>query len=213
MNLFTRSSNLTPRNSSLRRSRTATIRLISSVVVLVIAVAAYNLLQQYRVVEETAVQTARGTANAAESHAAQTFGETYRIIGGVADVYRQELEHMRLQGGPVNEAYLHNIMAEKLTRAPAVVSFFILDEGFRGVAESRTLPVDMSRVTLTGMSLDAITDIGGDLILGELYKNARGTAPSEAWMLPVGVEVNDEAGELRALRVRGTTGAIFFGLL
>jgi signal transduction histidine kinase len=184
--------------SSLRRLRLATILLVASFVVLVIGAGVYNLAQQYSVVVNTTTRSARNTVRAIESHATKTFGETFRIIEGIADIYRHELEHQRAgQIGVIDEIHLHNLIADKLKLAPAVMSFFIADEKFKGVAGSRTYPVDMSRVLSTGLSFDNLIDIGDDLFVGQLYKDVNPTAPPDIWMLPVGVRVRDAAGRTR----------------
>ncbi|MBY0509499.1 MAG: hypothetical protein K2P94_05035 [Rhodospirillaceae bacterium] len=184
--------------SSLRRLRVATILLVASFVGLVIGAGVYNLAQQYSVVVNTTTRAARNTVRAIESHATKTFGETFRIVEGIADMYRHELEHQhRGTVAQIDQRYLHKLMAEKLDLAPAVMSFFIVDENFNGVAGSRTYPVDMSRVYITGLSFEKSIDIGNDLIVGQLYKDVRPGAPPDIWMLPVGARVRDAAGVLR----------------
>ena len=181
--------------SSLRRLRVATILLVSSFVLLVIAAGAYNLAQQYSVVINTTTRTALNTVRAIDSHATKTFGETFRIMEGIADLYQHELGHEH--NSRIDEAYLHNLMAEKLALAPAVLSFAIVDENRNAIAGSRTFPVDMSRINSTGLSLDFPTDIGDGLLMGELYKDIRPGAPPDIWMLPLGVRVKDSQGNLR----------------
>jgi signal transduction histidine kinase len=184
--------------SSLRRLRIATILLVASFVMLMIGAGVYNLSQQYNGVVNTTTRSARNTVRAIESHATKTFGETFRIIEGIADTYRHELEHTHTgKIGDVDQKYLHQLMADKLKLAPAVMSFFIADDKFNGVAGSRTFPVDMSRVLRTGLSFDGLIEIGDDLLVGQLYKDVNPNAPPDIWMLPVGVRVKDSAGLTR----------------
>ena len=192
------SSNLKLSTSSLRRLRIATVLLVSSFATLVIAAGVYNLTQQYRVVLDTTTRAARNTAKAIESHATQTFGETYRIMEGIADVYKHEVEYeVGKQGARADEAYLHNLMAAKLAFAPAVMSFFVVDENLKGVAGSRTFPVEIELIYRTGMSFEAVQDVGGDLVLGEVYRNISPTAAPDSWLLPVGVRIKDAKGAFR----------------
>jgi len=178
--------------SSLRRLRVTTVLLVSSFALLVIAAGVYNVAQQYSVVVNTTARAARNTVRAIESHANQTFGETYRILQGLADSYRHEIEHMRdVPNAKIDEGYMHRLIATKLSLVPAVMSFFIVDENFAGVAGSRTYPVDMSRVERTGLSFDNAIDIGGDMLVGQLYLDIRPGAPPDVWMLPLGVRVRD----------------------
>jgi two-component system cell cycle sensor histidine kinase PleC len=186
-----------PGISSLRRLRAATILLVSSFAVLVVAAGVYNLTQQYNVVIDSTTRAARNTAKAAESHATQTFGETYRILQGIADVYEFQLELAAQKKTAFDEAHLHKVLAEKLSTAPAVSTFFVLDENYTGVAASRRLPVDLSRVYISGISFDGFTEVGEDLVLGQLYKDQGPTAPKESWLLPLGAKVKDKDGILR----------------
>ncbi len=180
--------------SSLRRLRIATILLVSSFAALVIAAGVYSIAQQYNAALDSAVRATRNTSRTAEAHASQTFGETVRIIEGIADVYSYELAAKA--GRPADQAYLHRILADKLKSAPAVMSFFILDEHFEGVAGSRSFPVDISRVLLTGMSFASIMPVGERLLLGEPYLNQRTDAPPDQWMLPLGVRVLGSEGQV-----------------
>jgi signal transduction histidine kinase len=183
--------------SSLRRLRVTTVLLVSSFALLVIAAGVYNVAQQYSVVVNTTTRAARNTVRTIESHANQTFGETYRILQGLADSYRHEIEHMRdVPNAKLDEGYLHRLIATKLSLVPAVMSFFIVDENFASVAGSRTYPVDMSRIERTGLSFDNAIDIGGDMLVGQLYLDIRPGAPPDVWMLPLGVRVRDADGDV-----------------
>jgi signal transduction histidine kinase len=183
--------------SSLRRLRVATILLVASFVLLVIGAGIYNLAQQYNGVVNTTTRSARNTVRTIESHATKTFGETFRVMQGIADLYRHELEHHRGQATRIDQDYLHKLMAEKLALTPAVRSFFITDENFNGVAGSRTYPVNMARIYQTGLSFENAIDVGDDLIVGQLYKNVHPGAAPDIWMLPVGTKVRDSAGHVR----------------
>jgi len=178
--------------SSLRRLRVATILLVASFAALVIAAGIYNLTQQYRVEMDTAGRTARNTVKTLESHATQTLGETYRIMEGISDVYKRELER-----GSVDEFYLHRMLADKLSLAPSVASFFVANEKFEGIAGSRTFPVDISGIYRSGMSFESFDDVGGNLLLGRVYKNRIPSAAPDDWGLPLGVKVIDSNGRLR----------------
>ncbi len=185
--------------SSLRRLRIATILLVSSFAVLVMAAGAYNLAEQYRAVMDTTTRSALSTAWTIQSHATQTFGETFRVLEGIADVFRHATEQGELEDGRIiNEAYLHDLMATKLPKAPAVMTYFLLDKDYIGIAGARTFPVDVGRAYMSGISFEAITDIGGDLLVGEVYRDRRPQAPSNnAWIYPVGIRVMDRNGALQ----------------
>jgi len=191
--------------SSLRRVRRTVILLVSSFTALVIVATSFNLYRQYNAAMDNTTRAARNTVRTIESHASQTLGETYRIMEGIADIY----EHERAVG-TVSEEKLHNLMAEKLALAPAVRAFFISDANFTGIAGSRTFPVDISRVTLTGMSFEAMTDIGGDMIIGDIYRNqSQNAIVPGTWLLPVGVKIRDANNNLIGY-VFGLTAVEFF---
>ncbi len=194
-----------PSTSSLQRVRIATILLVSSFTAVVLLATSFNLYRQYNAAMENTVRAARNTVRTIESHASQTLGETYRIMEGIADVY----EHERA-AGTVSEEYLHKLMAEKLALAPAVRAFFISDANFVGIAGSRTYPVDISRVYLTGISFEAMTDVGGDMVIGDIYRNqTQTTTVPGAWLLPVGVKIRDADNALIGY-VFGLIGVEFF---
>jgi len=187
---------MSPGTSSLRRLRLATILLVSSFAVLVIAAGVYNLNRQYKEVVDTTTRAARNTAKAVESHAGRTFGETFRILEGIADVYEHHLERSA-PGDSGTESYLHKLLAEKLKVAPAVMTFVVVDKNRQGVAGARTIPVDIQRVYLTGLAFDSLAEVGGDLLLGKVYMDMRPNAPQESWLLPLGAKVRDRNGAVQ----------------
>ena len=178
--------------SSLRRLRRTIILLVVTFIVLVSAAATYRVALQYQVTMDAATRSARNGVKTVESHATLTFRETFRILEGVADVYERERE-----AGRFDEEYLHDLMADKLKVAPAVASFFIADAKFRGLAGSVTYPVNIGLVYLSGMSFEALEDVGGDVLIGQLYKNINPTsATAGAWFVPAGVKIKDAKGEV-----------------
>ena len=181
--------------SSLRRLRIATILLVSSFALLVIAAGVYNITQQYHAVMDATTRSALGTARTIQSHAMQTFGETYRVLDGIGDVYRHAVEQGELKNGEaINEVYLHDLMAAKLPNAPAVMTYFLLDRDYKGVAGARTFPVDVSKVYLSGISFENAIDVGGDNLAGEIYKDLRPQATPNTWIYPIGLRVMDSNG-------------------
>lgn len=181
--------------SSLRRLRIATILLVASFVALVVAAGAYSIALQHSLALDSAVRTARNTLMTAEAHARQSFGETARIMAGIADVYIHELTNKGDK--PVDEAYLHKVLAAKLELAPEVFSFFILDANYAGVAGSRSFPVDIARVQLTGMSFTDLMPFGNRILLGNPYRNLRPEAPPDQWMQPMGLRVSGADGAIK----------------
>ena len=184
--------------SLLHRLRVTTVLLVSSFAALVITASIYSLTQQYRVVLDTTTRSALNAAKAVESHASQEFGETYRILEGIADVYRHAVEQGELkEGAAVDETFLHDLMASKLPLAPAIMSVFVLNKDYKGVAGARTYPVDISRAYGSGISFEALTDIDDNLFIGEIYRDLRPQSPPNRWIFPVGVKVRDRSGALQ----------------
>jgi signal transduction histidine kinase len=192
---LTRASGNASSISSLRRLRTATILLVLSFVAVVVIASIYSIAQQYNAAVDSALRTARNTLRTAEAHATQTFGETFRIIEGIADVYTYELA-LR-PGQPVNEAYFHKMLAEKMKHAPGVINFFILDADLDGVAGSRTFPIDISRLMVSGISFTSLSAVGDHLLVGEPYQRVQPDAPPDAWRLLLGMKVSDAKGTLQ----------------
>lgn len=178
--------------SSLRRLRTATLLLFASFVLLVLGSGTYYLEQQRQAAIDTALRTARGALDTVQYQAAQTFGDSLRMAEGVADVYREQLAHNQ-----VSEAALHQLMSAKLPRMQGLVTFTLFDTERRGIAGSRSYPVDVSMILTSGMSFESFSDIGDDMFFGRLYKNIRPGALADLWFLPFGKIVRDQNDILR----------------
>lgn len=185
--------------SSLRRLRTATFLLFSSFALLVVGAGAYYLDQQHTAAVDGAIRTARVAVDTVQYQAAQTFGETLRMTEGVADVYREQLAHNQ-----VSEAALHKLMSAKLPRTQGLVTFTLFDTDHKGIAGSRSYPVDVSMILTSGMSFENFADIGDDMFFGQVYQNARSGTRAGAWFLPFGKIVRD-GNEI----VRGYVVALF----
>lgn len=178
--------------SSLRRLRAATLLLFTSFVLLVLGAGAYYLEQQRQAAIDTALRTARGALDTVQYQAAQTFGDSLRMAEGVADVYREQLIHNQ-----VSEAALHQLMSAKLPRMQGLITFTLFDTERRGIAGSRSYPVDVSMILTSGMSFEAFADIGDDMFFGRLYKNIRPGILADQWFLPFGKIVRDHQDIVR----------------
>ncbi len=178
--------------ASLRRLRAATLLLFASFVLLVAGASAYYLEQQRQAAIDTALRTARGALDTVQYQAAQTFGDTLRMTEGVADVYLEQLAHNQ-----VDEASLHRLMSAKLPHMQGLFTVTLFDTERRGIAGSRTYPVDVSVLLTSGMAFDAFTDIGDGIFFGQLYKNIRPGWLAGEWFLPYGKIVRDDSGIVR----------------
>ena len=72
--------------------------------------------------------------------------ETVRVLEGIADVYRVDVE---LQHN--DETQLHDVKAAKIAAMPYVATFFILKPDGHPIASARTFPLDRS-LDLFGMA-------------------------------------------------------------
>jgi signal transduction histidine kinase len=182
--------------SSLRRLRITTLVLVASFAALVVAAGAYNLTQQYKVVTSTTARAARTTLMTVEAHASQVLNETYRVLEGISDVYRHELDRTDPEG-TTDEAYLHKLLAEKLKQSPAVMSFFITGPNYEGVAASRSYPMDMTRARSSGVIFETITASRESLMFGPLFYSTDIARDPNVWVLPISLAVTDDSGQLR----------------
>lgn len=158
----------------------------------------YNIAQQYNVITDATARAARNTLMTVEGHATQVLNETYHVLQGISDVYLHELERNQTsENGAVDEMYLHKLLAEKLRLSPAVMSFFIIGPNHEGIAGSRSYPIDASRAKESGVIFDSI--IGGDdaLMVGPMFYSTDTAMVPRVWVLPVGIKVQDETGQLR----------------
>ena len=130
---------------SLRRLRIATLFLFSGFAALILASGLYYLVHQHTSAVDEATRDAHSTMIAARHEASLTFEETFRVLEGIADVYRGQVER-----NEVNETSLHQMLAEKIPRVPGILTFTIINADRKGVAGGRTYPVDLARLVTTG---------------------------------------------------------------
>ncbi len=178
------------KHSSLRRLRLLAIVMVAFLTTgMVIGVIAYLSVQHDRSVSRTLNRTGT-TAKTVGSQAEQTFRETFRVLEGIADIYRHEREHDIL-----DENTLLTLMAEKLEHIPAVKTFVILDENNDGVAAGRTFPLDpkFPRPERDIPRPPPITMDG--FTFSEIYENARPQLTPGSWLLPVSMDVTSQSGE------------------
>src|SRR5581483_5490825 len=100
---------------SLRRLRIATLFLFSGFALLIVASGGYYLAHQHAAAVDAATRNARSTMIAVRYEASQTFEETFRVLEGIADVYRGQAERRA-----VDEASLHQMLREKVARVPGI---------------------------------------------------------------------------------------------
>ena len=175
---------------SLQRLRLATILLVVSFAGLMAAGAAYHLNEQHQNALENAVQDARGVANAANANATRTMVETYRVLEGLADIYRHSLDH-----GGVGDRALHEMLAAKLKRTPGAYVFTIFGADFTPIVSGRSYPVAVARYKEVPAA-DAFAAIGDGRLIGPLYQNTGGaTSHPGDWTLPLAFTVAGADGE------------------
>jgi signal transduction histidine kinase len=171
---------------SLQRLRLATVVLVTSFALLMIATAFYYLAEQYYGAVDNAARSARNAANAATSHASRVFGDTYRVLEGLGDFYQHQLEH---EG--VDDRRVHEMLKEKLQITPDVYVFSIFDPQFQGVASGRSYPMNVERYRQAGVPLQELGATGSGRLFGPLYKVA---VLEDSWNLPLGATVRSEEG-------------------
>jgi len=167
---------------SLQRLRLATILLVTSFAVLIVAVAIYYVTEQYNSAVAAAARSARSTATALEAQATRTFAETYRVLEGLGDIYEHRLSH-----GGIDDRALHDLLKAKLAQTPDIYVFSVFDPQFRGVASGRSFPMDEELYRTTGVPLRALSTTGTRRLFGPIYKVNLGG--EEWWNLPLGYKI------------------------
>jgi signal transduction histidine kinase len=173
---------------SLQRLRMATIVLVMSFAVLMIATAIYYLAEQHASTVEAAARSARNAASAAQAHATRTFVETYRVLEGVGDIYEHKVDH-----GGIDDRSLHELLEKRLKQTPGVYVFAIFDANFDGVVSGRSFPIEIDRYR--DVPLRELGDAGHGRFFGPLYQNTSPeTGYAGEWSLPLAHIVEDAKG-------------------
>lgn len=178
--------------ASLRRLQTTTLSLLAAFVFLVLFAGIYHLAQQYNEAVEAALRSARATVRAVGAHAERTFGESYRVLDGIADLYKAQLRM-----GRVDEYELHRALANKLVRMPYVAGLMLTGPDGQMVATSRSYPVDddlrmPAEIHLWSPASKPV-EVEPGHFFGWLYQSQRQIGGPE-WYMPIGVRAADERG-------------------
>ncbi|MGE3474314.1 MAG: sensor histidine kinase [Rhodospirillaceae bacterium] len=164
---------------SLQRLRLATVVLVVSFALLMVATAIYYLAEQHNSALDNAARQARSAANAAQAHATRTFVETYRVLEGIGDLYLHNVEH-----GGFDDRALYEMLARRLEQTPGVYVFTLFDAGFKGVVSARSFPIDIEKYR--DMPLRELGDAGNGRLFGPLYQNiSPETGFQGEWSLPL----------------------------
>ncbi len=175
---------------SLQRLRLATVILVMSFAVLMMATAIYYLAEQYYSAVDNATRQARSAANAAQAHATRTFVETYRVLEGIGDLYQHNLEH-----GGFDDRSLHELLAKRLNQTPGVYVFTIFDASFKGVVSGRSFPMAVAKYN--DMPLRELGDAGNGHLFGPLYQNVSPeTGFQGEWSLPLAHVIVNKQGQV-----------------
>ncbi|MCC6914948.1 MAG: hypothetical protein IT566_14705 [Rhodospirillaceae bacterium] len=164
---------------SLQRLRLATVVLVVSFALLMVATAIYYLAEQHNSALDNATRQARGAANAAQAHATRTFVETYRVLEGIGDLYLHNVEH-----GGFDDRAMYEMLARRLAQTPGVYVFTLFDANFKGVVSARSFPIDIEKYR--DMPLRELGDAGNGRFFGPLYQNVSPeTGFQGEWSLPL----------------------------
>ncbi|MDX2222492.1 MAG: sensor histidine kinase [Rhodospirillaceae bacterium] len=178
--------------ASLRRLQTTTLSLLVAFVFLVLFAGVYHLAQQYNETVEAALRSARATVRTVAAHAERTFGESYRVLDGIADLYKAQLRM-----GRVDEYELHRALASKLVQMPYVAGLLLTAPDGRMLSTSRNYPMTNEMgvpAEVRLWSADARpVEVEPGHFFGWLYQSHRQGAGPE-WYLPIGVRADDEQG-------------------
>lgn len=175
---------------SLQRLRLATVLLVVSFAVLMVATAIYYLAAQYNSTVESAARAARNAANAAQAHATRTFVEAYRVLEGISDLYEHKVDH-----GGIDDRSLHELLAKRLEHTPGVYVFTIFDAAYTGVVSGMSYPIALERYR--DMPVKEMGNVGNNRLFGPLYQNQSPETPYPGeWSLPLGHIVHTDGGKI-----------------
>ena len=182
------------------RLQTTTLCLLAMFVVLVLVFGAYHLQQQYDEAVESATRSARNVVRTVESHAERTFGETFRVLEGIADFYRSR------QGSDRQDGYeLHRLLATKLAQMPHVSELYVLDSDRRVISSARAFPIspDQKPLPMGDSASVPLREIDPGQYIGRLFQAPADQAGSDsaAWILPIGTVILDLDGAVVGLAV------------
>jgi signal transduction histidine kinase len=177
---------------SLIRLRRMTLWLVASFAAIMLAAGTYHLATQYQESVASAFRTARATVLTVDSHAARTFGETAKVLEGIADVYRTQAA-----AGAVNERSLHETMNAKLADMPYVATFVIANPDGYAQAAARVYPFDKT-VNIFALAPVKPAADSPDTFVGPLY---HGGPDAPRWFLPMVTQVKDADGRVLAVIV------------
>lgn len=168
---------------TLQRLRLATVALVLSFALLMIATAIYYLIEQYYATVDSAARSARSAASAAQAQATRTFVETYRVLEGVGDLYLEMLEH-----GVVDNRSLYELLARRLKQTPGVYVFTLFDSNFAGIVSGVSYPIAIERYRDVPLRELGAADQGR--LFGPLYQNVSPeTGAVGEWSLPLALPI------------------------
>jgi signal transduction histidine kinase len=173
--------------AALQRLRRTTVALFFVFLALVSLAGLFHLDEQYRSTVDETKRAARASVRTAESFASRTFAETYRVLEGVGDLYSEQLKN-----GRFDEAHLHQVLASKAEKLPYVSALLILDSERRNIAAARVFPANKQPIDRVLQGAGQPTELGGGLLIGNLYSSERHAIGMRQFYLPVGVKIEQD---------------------
>jgi signal transduction histidine kinase len=173
--------------ASMQRLRRTIVILFLCFMTFVSLAGILHLAEQYRSAVDEATRTARASVRTAESFTSRTLAETYRVLEGVGDVYRTQVQHQSFDEGD-----LHRILAAKIDKLPHVAALLVLDTERKRIAAARIFPVYRQPLDDDLRNAGMPVDLGGGLLIGKLYSSEKFVTDGPRFYLPVGVRIEQD---------------------
>ncbi len=170
--------------ATLQRLRRITVILFFVFLALLSLAGIFHLAEQYRSAVSETMRSARASVRTAESFTSRTFTETYRVLEGMGDLYREQIKL-----GKYDEEQLHLVMAGKIEKLPFASAILILDTQRRNIASARIFPTSKERVDQALSGAGPPADIGGGLLIGNIYTSDKYVTQGSQFYLPLGVKI------------------------
>ncbi|MDX2144748.1 MAG: ATP-binding protein [Rhodospirillaceae bacterium] len=172
--------------ATLNRLRRTTVLSFACFLLTILMAGVLHLAEQYGNSIDQATRTARAAVRTVESFTSQTMHETFRVLEGVGDVYREQLRRDQF-----DEENLHLLLADKLAKMPHAAAIFVLDPNRNMLAASRGLPAQRVDGKPFNFMPGPPIQVSPDRFLGRLYESSTHSEQALEHYLPLGSRVTD----------------------
>lgn len=176
------------RVASLQRLRRITLLLFVTFLFVSGLSGTLHLADQYQSTVKETKRSARAAVQTIEAFTARTVSETYRVLEGIGDVYKMQMKRKAF-----NEAELHELLIERMSRVSHVSTMFIVNANRIVIAAPRSFPVRQEPFEDFLQASGPPLDLGEGLFIGAVYTSMRrNSAPTQYIPVAARIEVDGE---------------------